>query len=126
MGGESQPKLAAPQAEEPARLARAEQSEPDQVKESGAPSSAIRSESVRDDNPPGIGADRPKQIDMAAAGTTPAEPSAPDIDELLGLAQARLEAYKLTTPAHDSALHYYSRVLELDPQNPQARAGLSE
>lgn len=44
---------------------------------------------------------------------------------LLQSAQTALFNNKLTTPVDDSAYHYYQRVLELDPQNSQATAGIS-
>jgi tetratricopeptide (TPR) repeat protein len=47
------------------------------------------------------------------------------IDELLRAAQAALSDYRLTTPEHDNAYYYYQKVLEIDPENHQATAGLS-
>jgi len=48
------------------------------------------------------------------------------VRELLGLARRALEEYRLTTPAGDSALHYYEQALALDPDNWAARAGRSK
>ena len=47
-----------------------------------------------------------------------------EIGRLLGLARQRLRDDRLTTPATDSAVHYYRRVLQLQPDNESARNGL--
>ena len=47
-----------------------------------------------------------------------------EVTRLLDLARRRLADDKLTTPATDSAAHYYRRVLQLDPDNEAARVGL--
>ncbi len=46
------------------------------------------------------------------------------IDALLASAREALAAYRLTTPAQDSAHHYYREVLKLDPGRPEAHAGI--
>ena len=47
-----------------------------------------------------------------------------EIQRLLDLAQRRLGADMLTTPAGESAAAYYGRVLALDPNNEPAREGI--
>ena len=49
---------------------------------------------------------------------------AAEISRSLNLARQRLSNDRLTTPAQDSASHYYRRVLQLDPENQAARSGL--
>lgn len=47
------------------------------------------------------------------------------IDELLHTAQAALAGNRLALPADNSAYYYYQKVLELDPDNSQARDGVT-
>ncbi len=47
-----------------------------------------------------------------------------EVNQLLDLAQQRLRDDRLTTPAGDSAAHYYRRVLRLDPDNDPAHRGI--
>ena len=47
------------------------------------------------------------------------------IDELLHTAQAALADNRLALPADNSAYYYYQKVLELDPDNSQARDGVT-
>jgi len=47
------------------------------------------------------------------------------IDELLYTAQAALADNRLALPADNSAYYYYQKVLELDPDNSQARDGVT-
>jgi serine/threonine-protein kinase PpkA len=47
------------------------------------------------------------------------------IDELLDTAQAALADNRLALPADNSAYYYYQKVLELDPDNSQARDGMT-
>ena len=49
-----------------------------------------------------------------------------EIERLLALAEVSRRDYRLTTPANDSAIYYYRRVLQLDPKNPDARRGFSK
>lgn len=49
---------------------------------------------------------------------------AAEINQLLDLAEQRLRSDRLTTPARDSAAHYYRRVLLLDPDNDPAHQGI--
>jgi serine/threonine-protein kinase PpkA len=59
-----------------------------------------------------------------------AEPAAtrhgsnPGIPGLLDNAEQALAEYRLRTPAGDSAYDHYTKILTLDPGNPQAQAGL--
>ena len=46
------------------------------------------------------------------------------INALLWLGKQSLENYKLTYPAKDNAYYYFTRLLEIDPQNQTARLGL--
>jgi serine/threonine protein kinase len=48
------------------------------------------------------------------------------VQHLLARADEALGDYRLTVPAEDSALHYYRRVLQVDPGNAQADRGLDE
>jgi len=47
-----------------------------------------------------------------------------EMNELLKSAQTALSKYRLTTPVYDSAYYYYQKVLERDPENVTAAAGL--
>jgi hypothetical protein len=47
------------------------------------------------------------------------------IDELLHRAQAALAGNRLALPVDTSAYYYYKKVLELDPDNSQARDGVT-
>ncbi len=49
-----------------------------------------------------------------------------EIDTLLAAARRQTEAGRLTEPAGDNAQASYRRVLELDPDNPAAKAGLDD
>jgi len=59
----------------------------------------------------------------ALAGQAGDEPALPR-GELLQLARQALEEYRLTTPAGDNAYYYYQRVLQGDPDNEEALAGV--
>jgi hypothetical protein len=48
------------------------------------------------------------------------------IEQYLALAGESLKDYRLTVPADNSALHFYRRVLALDPQNARALQGFTE
>jgi hypothetical protein len=48
------------------------------------------------------------------------------IKQFLALAGESLKDYRLTVPVDNSALHFYRRVLELDPQNASALQGFKE
>ena len=52
------------------------------------------------------------------------ETPAPLHEELLLLAQQALDEYRLTTPIDNNAYYYYQSVLEDDPDNEEAQAGL--
>jgi serine/threonine protein kinase len=45
-------------------------------------------------------------------------------DQLLHMAQQALDEYRLTTPADDNAYYYYKSILEQDPDNKEAAAGV--
>ncbi len=71
-------------------------------------------------------------------GIAPAEQAAPKqaaepprstgevVTALQWLAKHSLEQYKLTYPPRDNAYYYYTRLLEMDPENPVARRGILE
>ena len=54
------------------------------------------------------------------------EAPAPQHEELFLLAQQALDEYRLTTPEDDNAYYYYHSVLEDDPDNEEALAGVGE
>ena len=59
------------------------------------------------------------------AGAAPVPPARNQVIEaLLWLGKQSLENFKLTYPAKDNAYYYYSRLLELDPGNKTAVAGI--
>jgi serine/threonine-protein kinase PpkA len=68
---------------------------------------------------------RPESAQTSGDLAPPAEltPEA-RIDALLVSAREALATFRLTTPPHDSALHYYEEVLNLDPKQPEARSGM--
>jgi hypothetical protein len=43
---------------------------------------------------------------------------------LLARGEASLATFRLLTPAEDSAYHYFQEILDLDPGNAEARAGI--
>ncbi|MEM9303231.1 MAG: SUMF1/EgtB/PvdO family nonheme iron enzyme [Pseudomonadota bacterium] len=62
-----------------------------------------------------------------ATGDAPAEPldaGATEVESLLALAATDLAEDRLTTPADSNALDRYTAVLDLDPENEAAKAGL--
>lgn len=78
---------------------------------------------------------RPNASDSQTASTdTPAAPPAEEpapsptpqveIERLLAEAQQQMDNRRITAPASDNALSTYRRVLELQPQNPVALAGI--
>jgi tRNA A-37 threonylcarbamoyl transferase component Bud32 len=54
------------------------------------------------------------------AGTAPEQVA----EALLWLGQHSLDDLRLTAPPHDNAYYYFSRMLQLDPANREARAGI--
>lgn len=52
------------------------------------------------------------------------EPSEVRINQLLQAGNEALLDHRLTTPANDSAVYYYRKVLDLSPNHPDAEAGL--
>jgi hypothetical protein len=73
----------------------------------------------------------PPAPDSALAPRTQVSPpaaQAPQLDSHLdwlnGKAEAAMAAKRLTTPAGDSAVDYYRQMLQVDADNPAARAGL--
>ncbi len=68
---------------------------------------------------------------VAAAAVPPTlGAGAPAADEvlqaLLWLGQKSLEEYRLTAPPKDNAFYYFSRLLQIDPNNVEARKGLAQ
>ena len=54
-----------------------------------------------------------------------AERSEQQVDEVLALANERLEENRLITPSNDNARYYYQLALSNDPDNPAARQGMT-
>ncbi|HSR62128.1 MAG TPA: serine/threonine-protein kinase, partial [Gammaproteobacteria bacterium] len=48
------------------------------------------------------------------------------LNALMWLGRKSLDEYRLTYPPEDNAYYYFSRLLEINPQNREARAGLME
>jgi serine/threonine protein kinase len=96
--------------------------------ESGPPSSAESpvasvhgSQGARSDeaaSPPEVDV-RPDDVSDRLTGSQESS-----VDELLRRAQAQLAAGRLTEPAGDNAFETYSRVLNRDPEHPEAKEGL--
>lgn len=63
---------------------------------------------------------RPTRAAVMPAGTAPEQVA----QALLWLARHSLDDLRLTEPPHDSAYYYFSRMLQLDPANLEARAGM--
>jgi hypothetical protein len=64
---------------------------------------------------------------LSNSDTTPAHMKDKEvIEQYLALAGESLKDYRLTVPADNSALHFYRRVLALDPQNARALQGFTE
>jgi hypothetical protein len=97
------------------------------------PSSTVTPETDSDPNAP------PQVIDSPIADA-PVEPAAPvevtpveepptpkpqtEIEQRLAEGQQQMDSRRLTAPANNNALRSYQRVLELDPNNAAARAGI--
>ena len=64
------------------------------------------------------------EIDMVRAELSEAR-SAQQVDEVMAMANARLEEGQLLNPANDNARYYYGLVLSNDPENTAARQGLN-
>lgn len=68
------------------------------------------------------------QSPVAVEGTPTEEPSPPtpqaEIEQLLAEAQQQVDSRRLTAPANGNALQSYQRILELEPGNAAARAGI--
>ena len=64
---------------------------------------------------------------QSAASASPAN-KAPAREEVLTalswLGQKSLEDFRLTTPPKDNAYYYYSKLVQIDPQNPQGQRGI--
>jgi tetratricopeptide (TPR) repeat protein len=72
-------------------------------------------------------ADAVETVDMAAVSSSLSPPADQEkVTQLLGLAKQSLKAYRLTSPRDNSALHYYKQVLQLDPDNEDAKGGVRE
>jgi len=64
--------------------------------------------------------------DEADAGFTDSGPNSEEvIRALTWLGKQSLEEYKLTYPPKDNAYYYFNKLLEIDPSNETARAGIS-
>ncbi len=58
------------------------------------------------------------------AGVTKAPARDEVITALSWLGQKSLEDFRLTAPAKDNAYYYYSKLLQIDPQNPRGQRGM--
>lgn len=67
----------------------------------------------------------PETPPPAVAETPPPTPQA-EIEQALAEAQQQMSSRRLTAPANGNALRSYQRVLELDPNNAAARAGIEQ
>jgi hypothetical protein len=68
----------------------------------------------------------PAPVDMQASAIDEVDAhnrSGQIIDDYLRRAEQSLQAYRLTTPAADSAYYYYSEILKRVPDHPAARQG---
>jgi tRNA A-37 threonylcarbamoyl transferase component Bud32 len=66
--------------------------------------------------------ERPAPEPAAAAGTAPGQVA----QALLWLGRHSLNDLRLTEPARDNAYYYFSRMLQLDPNNAEAQAGMQD
>lgn len=66
--------------------------------------------------------ERPAAEPLAVTGTAPEQVA----QALLWLGRHCLNELKLTEPARDNAYYYFSRMLQLDPNNADARAGMQD
>lgn len=57
---------------------------------------------------------------------TPVKPRLSKSDQLLKLANKRMDALRLSTPKGDNALKYFREVLKLEPDNRDAQAGIRQ
>jgi hypothetical protein len=64
--------------------------------------------------------------DGAAISDTGMPTDAERIERFLALAAESLKDYRLTIPVDNSAIHFYQRVLLMDPQNATALQGLKD
>ena len=69
-------------------------------------------------------AEAPERGARLTQSDAPAGEGAPSIETLLAQAQAALEDYRLTVPANNNALYFYSQVLAQDPNREEALRGL--
>ena len=58
--------------------------------------------------------------------TTPVRPKLSQVDRLLSLAYRRMDNLRLSYPKDDSALKYFRDILELEPDNLAAQAGIRQ
>jgi tRNA A-37 threonylcarbamoyl transferase component Bud32 len=75
---------------------------------------------------PATASPSPALADASPAAETADAASAEVMRALLWLGNQSLEEYKLTYPPKDNAYYYFSKLLEIDPGNSQARAGILE
>ena len=66
----------------------------------------------------------PETAVALAAESVAAAPASADVERWLVAAETALDAYRLTTPAEDSAYFYYRKAMAADPDNATARQGL--
>jgi len=66
-------------------------------------------------------------VEVPAPAREPEPPVNPEVVKALKfLGQQSLDAYKLTYPPEDNAYYYFSRLLEIEPSNPEGVKGIKE
>jgi len=67
-----------------------------------------------------------KQPEVEKAFIQPVDERALAVSQLLEAGDRALKAYRLTTPSKDNAFSHYQKVIELDPDNTDAKAGIAK
>ena len=73
---------------------------------------------------PSVAADTPPPAPTTPEAPAPLPTPQTEIEQLLTEAQQQMESRRITAPANNNALSSYQRVLELDPNNAAAKAGM--
>jgi len=67
-----------------------------------------------------------KQPEVEKAPIQPVDEKALVVSQLLEAGDRALKAYRLTTPSKDNAFSHYQKVIEVDPDNTDAKAGIKK